>query len=158
MFCCLNQFVLLFLRSTTWWSSPMPSWSTCPTLPALTSPSFAPAPATATVSTPWRMSFTRTCPESTAQPLSSTSPPRGISKDQNCCAPATPAASKLTRPESSDMYWRSTALRAASQHSANNDGKALWPFWTFLGSCALILQSTPPRGDKRTRRRDNQLE
>lgn len=115
----LKHFVSLpVLRSTTWWFSPMHSWSTCRTLPALTSPNFAPAPVTATVWTPWRTSSTRTCPGSTARPLSSTSPPRGTSKNMNRWEPASPSASELLTDAARELGHVLTQHGAAGRIAA----------------------------------------
>lgn len=123
--------LFLLFRSTTWWSSRTLSWSTCPTLPASTSPNSAPASATATVWTPWRTSSTRICPGSTALQLSSTSLPRGT--------PRTPVKSDSVSPESSDVYWRWRGWGCIAAECGHN-GKALRPFWASPGFCALILR------------------
>lgn len=131
--------VFLVIRSTTWWSSPMPSWSTCPTLPASTSPSFAPAPVTATAWTPWRTSSTRICPGSTGRRLSSISPPRGTSNGELANFYRHPGASRHAHG-----HWGRGTLY--SRGWIRRYGKALQPFGAFSGFCALILQSTPPWG------------
>lgn len=55
---------------------PMHTWSTCLMPPASTSPSSGPTSNTASVSKPWRKSFSRTCPAATALLPSNISRPR----------------------------------------------------------------------------------
>ncbi len=78
----LTRHISLFQRSTILLCYQMPSWSTCPTRPALTSQSFAPVRVTATAWRLWRTSSTKTFLESTVLLLSSTSQHRGTSENR----------------------------------------------------------------------------
>ncbi len=80
----LTCHISLFQRSTILLCYQMPSWSTCPTRPALTSQSFAPVRVTATAWRLWRTSSTKTFLESTVLLLSSTSQQRNIWKPFQC--------------------------------------------------------------------------
>lgn len=102
----LTCHISLFQRSMILLCYQMPSWSTCPTRPALTSQSFAPVQVTATAWRLWKTSSTKTFLESMVLLLSSTSQHRGTSET---CLKCTSAHRRLA--------W-SSRLRLNSQHAA----------------------------------------
>lgn len=84
-------------RSTSSRCCPTPTWSTCRTPPASTSPSFAPTSNTASVSRPWRKSSSRICRATTASQLSN------ISRRRTTASTTEPVCGKRGR-------WREESL------------------------------------------------
>lgn len=123
-------------RNMSSWCCPTPTWSTCLTLPASTSPSSAPTSSTASACGPWRRSSSRTCRAASASPPSSTWRPRTTASGAPRRLPRLPLPEPpwtvVNYPEAAELLRLSRQLWASRGRQPAKLWSWISPVWHSL--------------------------